>query len=112
MEGGFAEIDPDRLNLQGDDPPSGFLPTTIITLVGLLDGGPYHYRYCKSSWGSERFYEKVNAVGSIDPPNPLLPSDGRDWGQAHLADALLWRSSLPLFFDPAFPSTFPPFDHR
>jgi len=44
VEGGLAEIDPDRLNLHGDDPPSGFLPTTIISLVGLLDGGPYHYR--------------------------------------------------------------------
>jgi hypothetical protein len=45
VEGGLAEIDPDRLSLHGDDPPFGFLPTTIITLVGLLDGGPYHYRH-------------------------------------------------------------------
>ena len=29
--------------LHGDDPPSGFLPTTIITPVGFLDGGPSHY---------------------------------------------------------------------
>jgi hypothetical protein len=36
VKGGLAEIDPDRLNLHGDDPPSGFLPTTIITQVGLL----------------------------------------------------------------------------
>src|SRR6266568_2290156 len=46
--------------------------------------------------------------GFIAPPNPLLPSDGRDWGQAHLADALLRRSLLPPFSDPAFPSAFPP----
>src|SRR3989442_15800381 len=46
--------------------------------------------------------------GSIGPPDPLPPSDGRDWGEAHLADALLRRSLLPPFSDPAFPSAFPP----
>src|SRR6266478_5123214 len=45
---------------------------------------------------------------SIGPPDPRPPSDDRDWGEAHLADALLRRSLLPLFSDPAFPSVFPP----
>jgi len=47
-------------------------------------------------------------VAPLGPPDPLLPSDGRDWGEAHLADALLRRSLLPPFSDPAFPSVFPP----
>src|SRR5258705_956714 len=42
--------------------------------------------------------------GSLCPQDPLLPSDGRDWGEAHLADALLGCSLLPAFSDPAFPS--------
>src|SRR5260370_18899221 len=46
--------------------------------------------------------------GSIGPPDPHPPSDGRDWGEAHLADALLRRSFLPPFSDPASPSAFPP----
>src|SRR5260370_41536193 len=46
--------------------------------------------------------------GSIGPPDPRPPSDGRDWGEAHRADAFLRRSLLPLFSDPAFPSAFPP----
>src|SRR5882672_7287951 len=51
--------------------------------------------------------------GSLGPQDPLLPSDGRDWGEAHLADALLRCSLLPAFSDPAFsdpafPSAFPP----
>src|SRR6266852_9408404 len=46
--------------------------------------------------------------GSIGPPAPHPPSDDRDWGEAHLADALLRRSLLPPFSDPAFPSVFPP----
>src|ERR1017187_594123 len=46
--------------------------------------------------------------GSIGPPDPHPPSDDRDWGEAHLADALLRRSVLPPFSDPAFPSVFPP----
>src|SRR5271169_836764 len=45
--------------------------------------------------------------GSIGPPDPRPPSDGRDWGEAHRADALR-RSLLPPFSDPAFPSAFPP----
>src|SRR5260370_3335357 len=46
--------------------------------------------------------------GSIGPPDPHPPSDDRDWGEAHLAHALLRRSLLPPFSDPAFPSAFPP----
>src|SRR5271167_1266639 len=46
--------------------------------------------------------------GSIGPPDPLPPSDDRNWGEAHLADALLRRSLLPPFSDPAFPSVFLP----
>src|ERR1700730_9488238 len=46
--------------------------------------------------------------GSIGRPDPRPPSDGRDWGEAHLADAFLRRSLLPPFSDPAFPSAFPP----
>src|SRR6267142_3809905 len=56
--------------------------------------------------------------GSLGPQDPLLPSDGRDWGEAHLADALLRCSLLPAFSDPAFsdpafsdpafPLSFPP----
>src|SRR5882724_3140435 len=46
--------------------------------------------------------------GSIGPPDPHPPSDDRDWGEAHLADALLWCSLLTPFSDPAFPSVFPP----
>jgi hypothetical protein len=49
VEGGLAQIDTDRpnlrLSLHGDDPPSGVLPTAIITLVGLLGDGPSHYRH-------------------------------------------------------------------
>src|SRR5712692_2072259 len=47
-------------------------------------------------------------------PNPpassatVLPPDGPDWGEAPHPDALLRRSLLPPFFDPAFPSAFPP----
>src|ERR1700758_5451114 len=48
------------------------------------------------------------SIGSIGPPSPLLPSDDRDSGEAHLADALLRPSLLPPFSDPAFPSVFPP----
>src|SRR5260370_25365585 len=46
--------------------------------------------------------------GSIGPPDPHPPSDDRDWGEAHLAHALLRRWLLPPFSDPAFPSVFPP----
>src|SRR6266849_6355153 len=46
--------------------------------------------------------------GSLGPQDPLLPSDGPDWGQAPHPDALLRRSLLPPFSDPAFPSAFPP----
>src|SRR5271169_4310044 len=46
--------------------------------------------------------------GSIGPPDPHPPSDDRDWGEAHLADAFLRRSLLPPFSDPAFLSAFPP----
>src|ERR1700688_747688 len=45
---------------------------------------------------------------SIGPPDPRPPSDDRDWGEPHLADAVLRRSLLPFFSDPAFPSAFPP----
>src|SRR5260370_16387676 len=45
---------------------------------------------------------------SIGPPDPHPPSDDRDWGEAHLADAFLRRSLLGAFSDPAFPSVFPP----
>src|ERR1700730_3782462 len=45
---------------------------------------------------------------SIGPPDLHPPSDDRDWGEAHLADALLRRSLLRPFSDPAFPSVFPP----
>src|SRR5205823_2972074 len=45
---------------------------------------------------------------SIGLPDPLLRSNGRDWGEAHLAHAVLRRSLLPPFSDPAFPSAFPP----
>src|SRR6266851_1940409 len=46
--------------------------------------------------------------GSLGPQDPLLPSDGPDWGEAPHPDALLRRSLLPPFSDPAFPSAFPP----
>src|SRR6266536_5389354 len=46
--------------------------------------------------------------GSIGRPDPRPPSNGRDWGEAHLADAFLRRSLLSPFSDPAFPSAFPP----
>src|ERR1017187_4839365 len=45
--------------------------------------------------------------GSIGRPDPRPPSDGRDWGETLLADALLLRLPLPPS-DPAFPSVFPP----
>src|SRR5580693_4002632 len=45
--------------------------------------------------------------GSIGPPDPRLRLDGRDWGEAHLADSFLLRWLLPLL-DPAFPSVPPP----
>ena len=49
VKGGLAQIDDDRLNLcltlHGDDPPSGFLPTAIITQLGSPGGGPSHYRH-------------------------------------------------------------------
>src|SRR5216684_2163162 len=45
--------------------------------------------------------------GSIGRPDPRPPSDGRDWGEAHLADPLL-HSLLPPFSNPAFPSAWPP----
>src|SRR5580692_7466240 len=45
--------------------------------------------------------------GSIGPPDPRLRLDGRDWGEAHLADSFLLRWLLPLS-DPAFPSVSPP----
>src|SRR5271169_3431679 len=46
--------------------------------------------------------------GSLGRPDLRPPSDGRDWGEAHRADAFLRRSLLPLFSDPAFLSAFPP----
>src|SRR5712671_64058 len=46
--------------------------------------------------------------GSIGHPDPLPPSDGRDWGEAHRSEAFLRRSLLPPFSDPAFLSAFPP----
>src|ERR1700736_1642355 len=45
--------------------------------------------------------------GSIGRPDPRPPSDGRDWAEALLADALLLRLPLPPLH-PAFPSVFPP----
>src|SRR6266851_4460486 len=45
--------------------------------------------------------------GSLGRPDPRPPSDGRDWGEAHLADPLL-HSLLPPFSNPAFPSALPP----
>src|SRR5439155_16390499 len=45
---------------------------------------------------------------SIRLPDPLLRSSGPDWGEAYLAHALLRRSLLPPFSDPAFPLAFPP----
>ncbi|MGZ4816257.1 MAG: hypothetical protein ACXVZV_12660, partial [Terriglobales bacterium] len=36
MEGGLTEIDPDRFNLHGDDPPFGFLPTPSLLLLAFL----------------------------------------------------------------------------
>src|ERR1700735_396282 len=45
---------------------------------------------------------------SIGRPDPHPPSDGRDWGEAHRADAFLRHSLLPLFSDAAFLSAFPP----
>src|SRR5437879_13540871 len=47
------------------------------------------------------------STGSIDRPDPRPPLDGRDWGEADLADALLLRWLLPLS-DPTFPSVSPP----
>src|SRR5690349_696532 len=46
--------------------------------------------------------------GTIGPPDPHPPSDDRDRGEAHLAHALLRRSLLERFSDPAFLSAFPP----
>src|ERR1700731_986516 len=46
--------------------------------------------------------------GSIGLPDPHPPSDDRDWGEAHRADAFLRRSLLPPFSDPTSPSAFPP----
>src|SRR6266567_7661995 len=48
------------------------------------------------------------STGSIGLPDPRPPSDGRDWGEAHRADAFLRRSLLPPLSDPAFLSAFPP----
>src|SRR5216683_8027348 len=45
--------------------------------------------------------------GSIGRPDLRPPSNGRDWGQAHRADAFLRRSLLPPLSDPAFLSAFP-----
>src|ERR1700674_4413571 len=45
--------------------------------------------------------------GSIGLPDPHPPSDDRDWGEAHRANAFLRRSLIPPFSDPAFPSVFP-----
>src|SRR5580692_11279987 len=45
---------------------------------------------------------------SIGRPDLRPPSDGRDWGEAHRADAFLRHSLLPLFSDAAFLSAFPP----
>src|SRR5438046_1253909 len=46
--------------------------------------------------------------GSIGPPDPHPPSNDRDWGEAHRADAFLRRSLLPPLSDPALLSAFPP----
>src|ERR1700724_3835294 len=46
--------------------------------------------------------------GSIGRPDPLPPSDGQDWGEAHRSEAFLRRSLLPPFSHPAFLSAFPP----
>src|SRR6267142_1172685 len=46
--------------------------------------------------------------GSLGPQDPLPPSDGRDWGEAHRSDAFLRRSLLPPFSDPAFLSALLP----
>src|SRR6202021_2546172 len=46
--------------------------------------------------------------GSIGLPDPHPPSDDRDWGEAHRANAFLRRSLIPPFSDPAFPLVFPP----
>src|SRR6266567_1345329 len=40
--------------------------------------------------------------GSIGRPDLRPPSNGRDWGEAHRADAFLRRSLLPPLSDPAF----------
>src|SRR5439155_24082200 len=46
--------------------------------------------------------------GSIGRPDLRPPSNGRDWGEAHRADAFLRRSLLPPLSDPALLSAFPP----
>src|SRR5260370_9773063 len=51
--------------------------------------------------------DPTHSSGSIGRPDPLPPSDGRDWGQALLADPLL-HSLLPPLSDPALLSAFPP----
>src|ERR1700722_2770160 len=45
---------------------------------------------------------------SIGRPDLRPPSDDRDWGAAHRADAFPRHSLLPLFSDAAFLSAFPP----
>src|SRR5438132_7911067 len=45
--------------------------------------------------------------GSIGPPDPRPPSDGRDWAETHLADPLL-LCSLPLVSDRVSSSVSPP----
>jgi hypothetical protein len=46
VKGSLAQIDPDRFNLHGDDPPFWLFANSIITPVGFLNGGPSHYPHC------------------------------------------------------------------
>jgi hypothetical protein len=39
VKGGLAQIDTDRFNLHGEDPPSGFLPTPSLLLLASLTAG-------------------------------------------------------------------------
>jgi hypothetical protein len=58
--------------LHGDDPPSGFLPAAIITQLGVLGGGPSHYRHPTKN--PERQGLKLRHI--INPDTPLSVDHG------------------------------------
>jgi len=82
-----------------------YQPNTLV----FADTGLFEYgdiRWVGNEEGAFPPPDPECSSGSIGPPDPRPPSDGRDWGETYLADPLLLCSLLPPS-DPVFSSVSP-----